>query len=570
MGSLQGDRMKRNLSIALLIFILSLILTDIVMAAYYIDIDVTESNSNDYDMLAMNVSMDIDYLADNGFINADGLDVRVKNSGGSELPFMLADDKLMFASALEGDKTTGFQMTTGNTEISSYPVIVGDGGYVTIADTANLELGSDFELEWDGYIDTSISDDLISKTDAFDVSTDGAGHIVATIYCPDDIEQANSDGYIELRAGAYVRGGERIDDFPISIISQVSFYLTKSGTPTGTAYCRIRRVSDDGIVGTLGSVDVSTLSGAWYDFTSDVTNPTEQDLRFTLEYSGGDASNKVRLYTQTVNPYADGDLTYYTTSWADNGAQDARFKILFADDITVTASVTVGEHTIRVTGDNSDIKIYEDGNEEDSETIISIQDNANNWVIANIPYMSYYKHTTSDTLRVTYEPDDIISGTTLPNEENPGTYDGTITWGSNPAGISITHSGLEVEDSYYYTGGGGATTDIFEPEPAELVTGLDSDKLDHNPLSPGVQGFAEASNGAFTESLVWYGIAWFSVIAVGIALLVLVREHLVFAATCAFGLSIFWYVSGVFDYWVLIILGILFGASLIHERMPTW
>jgi len=59
-------------------------------------------------------------------------------------------------------------------------------------------------------------------------------------------------------------------------------------------------------------------------------------------------------------------------------------------------------------------------------------------------------------------------------------------------------------------------------------------------------------------------------IAVGIVLVILVREHLVFAGTVCFGLAIMFYVMGIFDYWVLIIFGIFFGATLIHERMPTW
>ena len=213
-----------------------------------------------------------------------------------------------------------------------------------------------------------------------------------------------------------------------------------------------------------------------------------------------------------------------------------------------------------------------DGSNEDSTALggVSCNDNANDFIIYELPYYNSYTHTTSDTLRITYAPDSIISGTTLTNETNPGTHDGAITWGSNPAGISISTSGLLLDESYYYTGGESGTTDIFAPEPAELAPGLDNDKLDHNPLSPGVEGFAAASNGAFTESLVWYGIAWFSVIALAIVLVILVREHLVLAASVSFGLCIFWYVSGVFDYWVLIIFGIFFGATLIHERMPTW
>jgi len=568
--------MKKNLSIALLIFIMSLLLTDIVMAAYYIDIDVTEGNGTDYDMLAMNVPMDIDYLADNGFINEDGLDVRLQNSQGTDLLFMLADDKLIFASAIQGDKTTGLQMTTGNTPLNSFPVVVGDGGYATISDNANLELGSDFELIWEGYIDTTVSDDLISKTDSVNVSSDGAGHITATLYKPRDIEQTTVDTTMSLYNGSNTRVGAVVENVPEDTIIKLSFYLIKSaGNPTGTAYARVRRESDDAIIGTAGSIDVSTLTGGWvwYDFTDTVSNPTKQDLRVCIEYNGGDGSNYISTRYDTDSLLDGTYRTYYDGSWHDAATDEGVFKLYYQPNISVTATVASGESEIKIVGDGSDLKIYEDGSLEDTSTSMRAAiDNANDWVLMSdaIPYMDSYAHTTSDTLRITYQPDDIISGTTLSNEDNPGTYDGTITWGANPAGISIATSGLGIEESYYYTGGETGTTDIFEPEPAELAPGQDSDKLDRNPLKPGVEGFAEASNGAFTESLVWYGIAWFSIIAVGIALIILVREHLVFAAATAFGLSIFWYVSGVLDYWVLIIFGIFLGASLIHEKQPTW
>ena len=566
--------MKTRVAIACLIVVLSFAVAVPAMAAYYISISVTESNGTDYDMLAMNVTMDIDHLADNGFINEDGLDVRITNSQGGQLPFMLAEDKLMFASAIEGDKTTGLQMTTGNSPLDSTAIVVGNGGYATVSDAANLELGDDFEIEFlDAYIDTANDLDLIDKDDAFRIYTDDTGTVNAEIYgSSTSIEQTAQFGDRDLYSGSRTRQAQRLDSFAKSRITQVSFSLRKQGSPTGTAYVRVRRVSDDGIVGTLGTLDVSTLttSFAWKDFTTEVYNPTAQDLRFTVEYDGGSSFN--RLEAQYDYDKCTGEESYYTGSWTDDATYDMTVKIYWVPVTTVATTISSGEYDISAWADTTDFGLDIDGSNVDSVALggFSVPDNANDYVIANIPYYDSYTHTTSSALRITYQPDDIISGTTLVNETNPGTYDGTITWGSNPAGISISTSGLEIEDSYYYTGGETSTTDIFEPEHAELVTGIDTDKLDHNPFQPGVEGFAEASNGAFTETLVWYGFAWFITIAVGIALIIFMREHLVFAASASFGLTIMFYVWGIFDYWVLIIFGIFFGASLIHERMPTW
>jgi len=828
--------MIKRLSIALLIFLLSLLLTNTVLAAYYIDIDVTESNGTNYDMLAMKTSMDVDYLVSNGFIADDGLDVRLKNSQGADLPFMLADDKLMFASAIEANKTTGLQITTGNTPLSSFPIVVGDGGYVTIADNANLEPGNNFEIEFDGWMDMPSSlafDDFEWGSDGDPLSNSG-GDITWTVMAKGSskVEIDTAQHYSGTRSARLYRDGTNSPDayFPQTGISGgqiLSAWIRKEDTAQAALYhghdgkaITVQCASDEDLnwydgsithdTGTDVPVDewfllqcrnldwnagtfdiylngVLAQSGAtmrtstgwndkvtiynqagdsnvWYDNIAvwegnyvvndhpsfptvaatvlsahgtpvsshtdslpsgiqsgdlllvvfqtqygdahDVTWPpsgwtslahygsnTLQNLCVAYKVATGSEGSSLTVTTSidvrsvrqtfritdysgtpelagtssettsdTPNPpnlsptwgckptlwiagfggliddgggrtvssypsgYSDGLYREQTAGYVCVGtARKVEAKssedpgvFTLSDSIywrtftigvrgvepvssfvkkegvffiypdggdlcatmngatstkEVTTTLNNGEHTVKVWADGINFGLDVDGVTEDSVALagVTIFDNSNDWIIENIPYYNYYKHTTSSTLRITYQPASIISGTTLPNEESPiGTYDGTITWGSNPAGISISTSGLGVEESYYYTGGETSTTDIFEPEPAELAPGQDSDKLDHNPLKPGVEGFAEASNGAFTESLVWYGIAWLSVIAVGIALIILVKEHLVFAAAVAFGLSIFWYVNGVFDYWVLIVLGILLGASLIHEKQPTW
>jgi len=559
-------RYKYGLATALAVF-MALALAMPVMAAYYSTISVTESNGTSYDMLPVLASMDIDYLADNHFIEADGRDVRVKTGGGADVPFMLVDDKVLFASEIDESITNQFRFSTGNSLISDYAIVVGDGGYITTADHANLEPADDFEIEFDSYIDTDDTLNLLTKTDAFGITTDGVGHLIATIYSPDDIQQTSQDDYIELYTGQKIRGGERIDSFPSSVISQVSFYMSKVGSPTGTLYCRIRRVSDDGIVGTLGSIDVSTLPthpvATWYDFTDDVTNPTAQNLRFTVEYDGGDASNKVRVRIDTANPYADGELTYYVASWTDDSGDDAAFKVLFGDDITATANVVSGEHTIKVTGDGSDLKIYEDDILEDTATIVAIQDNANDWTIADMPYCNYFKLTAADTLRLTYDPDDIITGTTLVNETAAGTYDGTITYGTNPAGIAVAMSGLETTAVSYPTDP-VESTDIIQPTTADLFD-VNLERLQANPLQPIVAIIASGIN--LTERLVWLALAFIGLFILLVFILDKSEGQLSFTFFGGAAYCLIMYLLGIYPLWIIVVFTIAGIASLVYERV---
>jgi len=50
---------------------------------------------------------------------------------------------------------------------------------------------------------------------------------------------------------------------------------------------------------------------------------------------------------------------------------------------------------------------------------------------------------------VWFQPEDIISGTTLPNRA--GFQDGDITWGSNPSGISAILAASSIETSAFIT-----------------------------------------------------------------------------------------------------------------------
>jgi len=119
----------------------------------------------------------------------------------------------------------------------------------------------------------------------------------------------------------HARAGERVNDFPAANISRVSFELYKVGLPTGTAYIRIRKVSDDSLLGTIAEINVDTgltTDPTWYDFDCDVDNPTEQDLRFLVEYYGGDSGNYIKAKIDTTDPLADAVLTSYVTSWEDD------------------------------------------------------------------------------------------------------------------------------------------------------------------------------------------------------------------------------------------------------------
>jgi len=565
-------KMKRITFSLLLGILLTAIIAAPVLAGYYASLTVTEANGNAYSQVGLIEDVDVTYLADNGYISPTGLDTRV-TSGGTAIPHLMVDDSILFSTALAAYETSNLQFTTENTVLSAFDIVVGDGGYVTVSDHANLELGNDFEIEFDGYIDTSSADDLLAKTGAFTLVSTGTGDVLATIYRPTDIDNTDAGTVFDLHSGDDTMAGIRVNVMPAGLIEQVSFYLQKYGNPTGTAYARARRVSDDGLVGTFGSIDVSTLTTSWvyYDFTDGVTIPSNQDVRILIEYDGGGSNDRIELRRDDNGGVANSQFTKYNgVTWTDYADDDCCIKVQYSNDVELTATVSSGEAKITVNNDGSNLKLYVDDVEEDSATSAGAIDTANDLVIANIPYYDYYTHTISSTLRITYQPDSIISGTTLPNEESPGTYDGTITWGSNPGGVTVTLGGL-ISDEQLLPAGSGADF----PEPQDIAgpsgqPGMTADvaALTTNPLYPVVSMISDTTS--LPVGIVWVMGATF-ILALLFVWMIGDQQmmHQMFIGLAGGGWVAFCWHLGIYPFWVIFIYAVLAIAIVVGERSPT-
>lgn len=92
---------------------------------------------------------------------------------------------------------------------------------------------------------------------------------------------------LQLKSGYW--GGNRVNSFPVGLIDYQAWCLYRAGSVSGTLTVRLRRVSDNAIIGTFGTMNVGDVSinATWYYFTNDVINPVVQDVRFTCERSSG-------------------------------------------------------------------------------------------------------------------------------------------------------------------------------------------------------------------------------------------------------------------------------------------
>ncbi|MEM4497312.1 MAG: choice-of-anchor R domain-containing protein [Nitrososphaerota archaeon] len=106
------------------------------------------------------------------------------------------------------------------------------------------------------------------------------------------------------------------------VLNRVGIFLSKYGSPTGTLYARLYS-NDNNFPGspiaTLGAVDVSTLPTASSEiiFTPLAAPSLNPNTLYwiSVEYSGGNASNYVRILQTTSDVAPSYYSAYYTTTW---------------------------------------------------------------------------------------------------------------------------------------------------------------------------------------------------------------------------------------------------------------
>ena len=153
-----------------------------------------------------------------------------------------------------------------------------------------------------------------------------ADHVV------DSYSESNYDQDYNLYSGSIVGRGQSFTGDG-SDISKATFYLKKTGSPTGNAVAKL--YAHTGTYGTNGTptgaalatsdnFDVSTLSGSMalvdFSFSTPYTLANGTYYVITIEYSGGDGSNYVVVGHDTSSSSHGGNRCYTSdgSSWTSN------------------------------------------------------------------------------------------------------------------------------------------------------------------------------------------------------------------------------------------------------------
>jgi len=138
-------------------------------------------------------------------------------------------------------------------------------------------------------------------------------------------------------------------------LANVSFFLSKTGTPTGNAVAKL--YAHEGVYGTSSipsgaalatseNLDVSAITGSLVeykiDFTDEVTVTNAVNYVITLEYDNGDVGNYINIGDDTSAPTHGGNTCDKTATWSAVPGSDLKFYVRTGG--IVKASATNGSN----------------------------------------------------------------------------------------------------------------------------------------------------------------------------------------------------------------------------------
>jgi hypothetical protein len=576
---------------ALKLLLAAIILASLIVAipvyaySYSAPLSISYNGTSTWSMLPIIIDSDNEYMADNGFMASSGNNTRVQDANDNDKIYMIADDKILTAIPIQAQSQTNLYMTTGN-DAQTMDIITGYGGYFTVADATALDLSDNGSLVLTD-VGLFATGNIVNREGSFAISYDLATESVATYFPtvntttltlrPDAVGGTtqflrNSSTYNyeciyeEVANDAdWVYGDNTFDyvdtynipnpssSYDVYTIASVTVYGRVSYESGSPSYFKLRVNSTD------GASESITTSWVLYSETW-TTNPATSaawtwsdiaSLQPGLHSAGVATPGRTKCSQLYVV------VTYYTNV------------------STIVSGVPIGSYNVSSMLDSSNLTLTV-GSSSNTTTLggNSVIDSGNNYQVMSsaVPYIGSYKHYVGDNLIAWYEPNEMISGTTLPDRQGADN-NATITWGTNPTDITASLGSL-VSGTQPSPG-----AVITLPSPDLLPSNAggsnwfadpDETALHDNPFYMVVKFASEAGGlSTFTETQVWrfFGI-WFVLLLTAAAAMV-VRGHLLIASAICCAAIWFMVHLTIFPMVILIAIVPILLVGLVMERSPS-
>jgi len=531
-------RLLLSLTLALLLLATPLVaLAD--TWSYYVEFTVSDNISTDHTAFPVLTGISAQNLIDAGYLDSSGNITNIKE-GSYEREYGVATGNItLFIPSLLADQSRTYRFYTNYLPSVAHKIIVGYDGYITTSDNASLELGDNFTVELDGWIDTISAESILQIENCDDVWTE-ANSVTVSANTTDKLEGTAS---VQLDTPSFsadnlLMAYKNFASVDLSQFTSVRFWM-KCSVAGYAGVVKLLLDDTDGCDSPLETLSIPVLTTTWTEYTIDLSNPSAltdvksvglyKTTEFNVKVLKVDNIRVLPTFSYLVNKpdsfqiySGSGNITAYS----------------YGTSVTATG-VSSGEHVVLVSSNVTNLAIFIDSVQEDVTTAVSVPDTANNWTFMqsnSMPYASSISISVNSTQQLLYEPISMISGTTLP--DRAGTpQNGTITWGTNPAGVEVTiGSIMSDEATTASTTGISGISHKFE-EAAEpsgwFVTGTFG-----GTLTPELkEAFANAASDiGMPEQSLWLFI-WFGVsVAIGLSVLLFTGSILIALMTVIVGL----------------------------------
>lgn len=439
--------MKKRIIIIAAIMMVSLLAGDIstVLAldtsdAQYIG-SIREKNTS---YTATNVcvpfTLNTDFLIDAGYIESDCSDTAITMTNGTTIPYMPAVDTgtdwIMFDNQISQNSAENFNLYIGGgTDMEGDIVYFPGTAGMTVVDSASLEPGNNFEIDINGFIDTTTNALILEKTNALEISTD-SGDINVEVPVATQISQTVENNSILGTYADYRRGQTftttnaiQLDTISLKLVRvgatsypfTVSLYATSAGKPTGAAL----------VTDTMEGSDITTSAGGLvYSFDLPYSLSASTMYAIVTSYGGGSSSYKVTAkYYNDGSLYSGGAYTCSTdagSTWTIDTGREMYFVVNGQYTLDLSTTIASGEYILKLSADGTYLKLYIDGTEKDSVALsgVSIINNSNDWVFCennSVLYLRSADITISGTLKGSWVWENNTTFTDLSGNGNDAT-----------------------------------------------------------------------------------------------------------------------------------------------------
>ena len=351
-------------------------------------------------------------LIDAGRINSSATDTRTRE-GSTDREFLITNERLAFViPSLAADQTRTYKLYMGYSPVvTDFPVIVGTGGYITVADNDKLELGDTFEVEQKGYIETSsgATKNLAYKEGAFRTFV-SAEEEITSVFGPTWVLPT---GFVDPDT-AWADEGQAYDN---NIATDATDEAPSGGW---SAYLEL----------THAAINCNSIK-----FHCDCTGADLGDAAVDIYYGAAwhnvydEATAESTWITVTFDPQIITAARFKGENGNDDFPKNINLDELHLGEVaTVTAiNVESGEHEVKTTGDGTNLVISIDeavaGDGYDTTTFGAVTwgDTANNWLLEQndcIPYVEYHKMKKGASDNLWLQPEVMTTGTNLIDRES--------------------------------------------------------------------------------------------------------------------------------------------------------